>query len=304
MDDIFDFNNLGAMFLTKGNLDDACVMFKGSFVMLKIFLEVSLKRRKGLMIEDDEDFIILQDLLTKNEQFQNANALLVRVRVLEDEKLEKSMKDTEEGVGFTSDQDSDDSSISDSMSYTSTMSEGRELQEGRERSFSEGPPPTQYDNPFIYQRPLFVNDHVSFGNYFDEAAKYTSAVVLYNLALAEHIRWLSGLANSKIIEKIVRLYSQAHKTLQQMQEVSSTAARARLAIVNNLGQLHCEIGNFSAAKEYFNELHNIVRMHLSQRRLSPCIYTSEEVIYEEHFSIDDFFLNASILLSSLGAAAA
>mmetsp|Transcript_7733 Transcript_7733/g.11119 ORF Transcript_7733/g.11119 Transcript_7733/m.11119 type:complete len:305 (-) Transcript_7733:148-1062(-) len=304
MDDIFDFNNLGAMFLTKGNLDDACVMFRGSFVMLKIFLQVSFKRSEGLIIEDDEDCIMLQDLLTKNEQFQNANALLVRVRVLEDEKLEKSMEDDYEGVDFPTDQDSDDSSISDSMSYTSTASEGQELQEGHERSFSESPPPKQYDNPFIYQRPLFVNDHVSFGNYFDEVAKHTSAVVLYNLALAEHIRWLSGLANSKTIEKITRLYSQAHKTLQQMQEVSRTVTRARLAISNNLGQLHCELGNFSTAKEYFDELHNIVQMHLSERRSSPCINPSEEVIYEEHYSMDDFFLNSSILLSSLGAAAA
>lgn len=108
-----------------------------------------------------------------------------------------------------------------------------------------------------------------------------SAVVLMNMALCYHLDNATLMSLPEALENAMTLYKMAYSLALQVMKEDARAHDIVLTSLNNLGQLHHEMGNFDKSKLYLEDLSAYV------------VYLSDggERIMDSH----EFMLNAMIL---------
>jgi hypothetical protein len=126
-----------------------------------------------------------------------------------------------------------------------------------------------------------------------EHCEKLSCVILYNLALAHHLRAMEEhnetLKQSRL-RKALTLYEHAHQML--VNQDMNVSVLHSMAIACNLGHIHHMTGNDPASQMYFQHL------------LSAILYVVDCGEGGKVKSLDGFFLNVMPLISSVSSAPA
>lgn len=106
------------------------------------------------------------------------------------------------------------------------------------------------DELFVFKRAMVIPLKAAPPECYDYYVSL-SFIILFNLALAYHLR---GLATEcqRTLRKALRLYEMAY-TVHIKEDLTLTALQA-MAIVNNMGQIHAELGSSENSQECFQSL--------------------------------------------------
>mmetsp|Transcript_182 Transcript_182/g.273 ORF Transcript_182/g.273 Transcript_182/m.273 type:complete len:218 (+) Transcript_182:65-718(+) len=156
--------------------------------------------------------------------------------------------------------------------------------------------PVQYSNSpsssFVYQKTL----RISYAREID--APLASCAVLFNLALAKHMNALQVPCSSKkttLLSSASKLYKMAYETLPDNDAEEATISNLiiALAVLNNLGHIYHEIGEYEVSRLFLDDLSNL------------CISSKDDHKFAEIAQdIDGLFLNSVLLRTPDMAAAA
>jgi hypothetical protein len=148
----------------------------------------------------------------------------------------------------------------------------------------------------IFRSPIFLNQPLPLTNsLFYEKISY---VIVYNLALAYHLKAMTSQLSRRMIfitfERALRQYENALCVLMGSPEIDFSILHT-LAIVCNLGHLHCVLGNKERSDLCYQNL------------LSTMIYLvdgGEVDTIEGTIPLDGFFSNVMPLISNMSSAPA
>jgi tetratricopeptide (TPR) repeat protein len=131
----------------------------------------------------------------------------------------------------------------------------------------------------------------------------TSAIILYNLGLINHLIGFSlGEANQVYTRKARKLYEMAFSLVSDALDIDAKTVGSPIVIatLNNLGQINQEIGRFDLSKECFEKLSKI---------LLAMALTAENVVNNQNALVSEsdwagLLFNAMIFQNEMGAPAA
>eukprot|EP00540_Astrosyne_radiata_P011855 CAMPEP_0116865180 /NCGR_PEP_ID=MMETSP0418-20121206/25252_1 /TAXON_ID=1158023 /ORGANISM="Astrosyne radiata, Strain 13vi08-1A" /LENGTH=217 /DNA_ID=CAMNT_0004500519 /DNA_START=1376 /DNA_END=2029 /DNA_ORIENTATION=+ len=143
---------------------------------------------------------------------------------------------------------------------------------------------------FISSSPILLHEYSD--NFLSpEAYRIQSATILFNMGLTCHLSFMRPNGINDALSNAMTLYEMACSLgLQGSQDEDSS--QIVMAALNNMGELHHELGNFKRSKSYLEDLTAYI--------LSLDDPLEQEEADERH----GFMLNAMVLRSSHGAAAA
>ena len=108
------------------------------------------------------------------------------------------------------------------------------------------------ESSFVFDKPLHIVDPVSPPSSFCyEYLVSLSIMLLYNLALIHHLHGLES-SESARLHKATALYELAYSV--QINEDLSVSTLHTIAIVNNLGQIHEQLGEMARSHQYFRHV--------------------------------------------------
>jgi hypothetical protein len=107
------------------------------------------------------------------------------------------------------------------------------------------------DKPFIFRAPIIIPSHTADHTSFTYYVK-SSFMLLYNLALTHHLSALSGKDTQKRLQKALGLYEFAY-TIQTIEDIQLTVLQ-KMAIANNMGQIHAALDDTEKSRQCFQHL--------------------------------------------------
>lgn len=120
------------------------------------------------------------------------------------------------------------------------------------------------------------------------------AVVAYNLALVYHLRWLDGPGNRVVLQtEVLKAYEISNRL---MNEDSAPCLLLKAILLNNMGQIHHELGHYELSRAFLDRLINIIRSkngQISWPDISKYIIVESDESWED--MKQDFLLNATFL---------
>ena len=143
----------------------------------------------------------------------------------------------------------------------------------------------------VFQDPIFVSSSTHVSDL--ECCEKLSYVILFNLALAHHLRALletEPRLQRLRLQKALILYEHAHQVL--MNQNLEVSLLHTMAIASNLGHIHDNLGNESRARMCFEHL------------LSTILYLVDCGEGGKMKSLDGFFLNVMPLIAKCQSAPA
>eukprot|EP00549_Striatella_unipunctata_P009765 CAMPEP_0118684682 /NCGR_PEP_ID=MMETSP0800-20121206/6791_1 /TAXON_ID=210618 ORGANISM="Striatella unipunctata, Strain CCMP2910" /NCGR_SAMPLE_ID=MMETSP0800 /ASSEMBLY_ACC=CAM_ASM_000638 /LENGTH=247 /DNA_ID=CAMNT_0006581439 /DNA_START=26 /DNA_END=769 /DNA_ORIENTATION=+ len=160
---------------------------------------------------------------------------------------------------------------------------------GSSSQFQASPRPS--DTTFMYRSPVRLAPPKVLENPAESTDK--SFIILYNLAIAHHLIGLKK-SSTNTLEKALNLYGMAQDLLISGQgsfpAASPLIARVVMAILNNMGHIHYELGRYEEATTFVNELSRTM--------------FSLGADYMEEGELDDFLLTVMFMSEPPVAAAA
>ena len=143
---------------------------------------------------------------------------------------------------------------------------------------------------FLFKNPMKIHMHHTATLKCYDYFVSLSYIILFNLALAYHLLGIEH-DNQRALQKALRLYELSY-TVHIKEDLTLTALQA-LAIVNNLGHVHRELGNLDNSRQCFENL------------LSSLMYVQISIDEETMQHVDGFTTNAvSCILECPKSAAA
>lgn len=267
------FNNSGVTFHAMGQRSDARAMFKAALEVMTI---ISGNERK-----DDHAYSCE---ITKNAFIQNAMNTIQQAQ--QDIQMNRSestaplqdiqMKRSESAAPFSVDaiQPHDFSTPFRHTSHNTS-------------------------SPFVYQQPFKMKIASSSDDDTSDTIKLMAgAVILYNMALIGHLKWLEKPHANEAIKKVLKFYKMAHDIMQQ-EKLESSLFHLHLALLNNMGQIEHDLCRYEVARTHmWNMLSAIVHQRASNM---PSIRPDDAIT---DLNLEEFLLNATLLQSPSLARAA
>jgi hypothetical protein len=149
------------------------------------------------------------------------------------------------------------------------------------------------EEPFLFKAPIYIHSTDTTATGFASTKYYikSSFILLYNLALAHHLRAVTEPKPNKRLKRAMQLYEIAYT--MQLQDLDLSVLQV-MAISNNLGHIHTILRNETKSRQCFE--------HLLQSILL-CQHPQEED--ELVVSLDGFLTNVMpFMLTGLASAPA
>ena len=124
--------------------------------------------------------------------------------------------------------------------------------------------------PSFFRRALLLSPE-------EESVPLIAAVVLYNLALSEHLLG-SSLNNSKKISSAHRFYSLAYQIIEESKSKCAFEDLLVLAVINNLGDTSSQLYQSKRARKWFHCLGHILGMTCSGKMM-PAIQEDDYMFF-------------------------
>lgn len=151
--------------------------------------------------------------------------------------------------------------------------------------------PIATGNSFIRSSPIVLTSSDESSDAPAASCTVESATVLVNMALCYHLDSQLPNCMEDAIANAITLYDMAYSLGLQINE-DSRSHHIILTALNNLGQIHHDIGNFAKSRLYFEDLSTYV-MFLGREG-------TEDTVSDRH----EFVLNAMVLRNPNTSAAA
>mmetsp|Transcript_9264 Transcript_9264/g.21372 ORF Transcript_9264/g.21372 Transcript_9264/m.21372 type:complete len:221 (-) Transcript_9264:151-813(-) len=162
---------------------------------------------------------------------------------------------------------------------------------GRNDMSFSGTPANLQDDPLICGRPIVIHENLVSAPLSCESYTLRSAAILYNMGLTYHLSFTMPQAMHGAFANAVKMYEMAYDLVLQVPQ-GEIPTQIVMAVLNNLGAVHHEIGDFGRSRSYLEDL--------------SCFISHLEDPTEEEDAIKrgEFRLNAMVLGAAHGAAAA
>mmetsp|Transcript_9489 Transcript_9489/g.14584 ORF Transcript_9489/g.14584 Transcript_9489/m.14584 type:complete len:246 (+) Transcript_9489:113-850(+) len=145
-----------------------------------------------------------------------------------------------------------------------------------------------------------IQENVVFHDDDAQENEVLSAIILYNVALVDHIKHILWPQINSPIYAVQKRYEMALDLLGDA--VVPAFADLQMALINNLGLVKYQLGTYDQSKIYFTTLANMVSEVLNH--FDPAVCGNLKVASNEGWSPEEYLLNARTLQLDPQAASA